>query len=97
MDDNRSDIISNKAYDDIALSLQKTSHHINKILPQKAQNTWVLFDMQQQISTKYNIDELPTTVIIDRDGIIRFVHSNNNEIVDTQIQQELLQVTAEQP
>ena len=34
----------------------------------------VLFDKQSQVSKDYNVDDMPTTVLVDRDGNLRYVH-----------------------
>ncbi|MBI3562782.1 MAG: TlpA family protein disulfide reductase [Gammaproteobacteria bacterium] len=34
----------------------------------------ILYDMQNQLSKLYNINAMPTTVIVDRSGMIRYVH-----------------------
>jgi peroxiredoxin len=34
----------------------------------------VLFDAQKQVSKMYDVDAMPVTVILDRDGNVRYVH-----------------------
>lgn len=34
----------------------------------------VLFDKTNEVAEKFNVDAMPTTVIIDRDGTIRYLH-----------------------
>jgi peroxiredoxin len=34
----------------------------------------VLFDREQRVSRLYNLDVMPATLIIDRDGKVRYVH-----------------------
>jgi peroxiredoxin len=34
----------------------------------------VLFDREQRVSRLYNLDAMPATLLIDRDGAVRYVH-----------------------
>ena len=34
----------------------------------------VLFDSEKQVSRRYDVDAMPTTLIIDRDGKVRYIH-----------------------
>jgi len=34
----------------------------------------VLFDERKEVSKMYNVDAMPVTVIVDREGMVRFVH-----------------------
>lgn len=34
----------------------------------------VLIDVNQQVSELYRLDAMPTTVLVDRDGVVRYVH-----------------------
>jgi len=34
----------------------------------------VLFDSRNDVSKRYNVVAMPTTVILDRDGTVRYVH-----------------------
>jgi peroxiredoxin len=35
----------------------------------------ILFDPKSQVSQLYQVQAMPTTVIIDRHGIVRYVHN----------------------
>ncbi len=39
----------------------------------------ILFDESKQVSKSYDIDAMPMTVLIDRDGTIRYVHRGYKE------------------
>ncbi len=58
-------------------------------------NATILLDQQQDIAERYFIDELPTTVIIDRDGIMRFVHVDFTASDEKRYRKELLHVATE--
>jgi peroxiredoxin len=34
----------------------------------------VLFDRDKQVSRRYDVDAMPTTLLIDRDGRVRYIH-----------------------
>lgn len=34
----------------------------------------VLIDAKQKVSEVYNLEAMPTTVVIDRDGVVRYIH-----------------------
>lgn len=34
----------------------------------------VLFDTRNQVSEAYQVDAMPSTVIVDRDGVVRYIH-----------------------
>ena len=34
----------------------------------------VLFDSEKQVSRRYDVDAMPTTLIIDREGKVRYIH-----------------------
>ena len=53
--------------DDSAESAARTARKLGVSFP-------VLFDSGKQVSRLYKVDAMPSTVIIDRDGIIRHVH-----------------------
>ena len=58
-------------------------------------NATILLDQQQDISEQYLVDELPTTVIIDRDGIMRFVHVDFTANDEKRYKNELLRIATE--
>jgi alkyl hydroperoxide reductase subunit AhpC len=35
----------------------------------------ILYDTKSQVSQLYHVQAMPTTVIIDRSGVVRFVHN----------------------
>lgn len=58
-------------------------------------NATVLLDQEQDVAENYFVDELPTTVIIDRDGIMRFIHIDFNASDENRYRKELLHVATE--
>lgn len=55
----------------------------------------VLFDSQQGISKLYGVDAMPSTVIIDRDGIVRAVHRGYKKRYDAIYMDEIRKLVRE--
>jgi len=34
----------------------------------------VLIDEDQKVSEMYNLEAMPSTVVVDRDGVVRYIH-----------------------
>ena len=34
----------------------------------------VLIDTNQKVSEMYNLEAMPSTVVVDRDGVVRYIH-----------------------
>ena len=34
----------------------------------------VLIDTGQQVSERYNLEAMPSTIVVDRDGVVRYIH-----------------------
>jgi peroxiredoxin len=51
------------------------NHAPAKVLARKLRVRFpILFDSNKAVSRRYQVDAMPNTVIIDRNGVIRFVH-----------------------
>jgi len=68
---------------------------ISKTVRHMDLNASILLDPNQNIANKYFIDELPTTVLIDRNGTIRSVYIDFNASDKKRYQHELLDVATE--
>jgi peroxiredoxin len=49
----------------------------------------VLFDADKQVSKTYDLSAMPSTVLIDRDGKVRFVHRGYRDGVVTTYDQQI--------
>ena len=49
----------------------------------------IVFDKKQQIPTLYNIEGLPTSIVIDRRGKIRFVHVGFDDDIKNSYKKEV--------
>ena len=74
--------------DDKKSDTDKTINKLNLTLP-------MLYDQNVIISKLYDIDELPTTVIINRDGKIGFIHKGYNVQDGRMLEQKTIQIASE--
>ena len=49
----------------------------------------VLFDDRKQASRRYDVDAMPSTLLVDRNGIVRFVHRGYRGGVEKQYEEKL--------
>ena len=77
------------------VSMDKGHKKTIKAAEKMALEATILLDDQQSIAENYLVDELPTTVIIDRDGVIRSVHVDFNANDENRYRKELLHVATE--
>lgn len=57
-----------------SINLEDDMQKVKKELSRMQITFPVLFDVTQEVSKKYEVNELPSTYIIDRDGNLRYVH-----------------------
>ena len=58
----------------IGVNVDKDSPAVKELLARKPVSFPVLLDPANQVSKAYHVDEMPSSVIIDRKGQIRYVH-----------------------
>jgi len=58
----------------LGVNVEPDSHNANAWLKKTPVSYPVLYDPNSQVSQLYQVQAMPTTVIIDRQGIVRFVH-----------------------
>src|SRR5271168_582135 len=58
----------------IGVNVDKDAPPVKQLLERKPVSYPVLLDPANQVSKAYHVDEMPSSVIIDRKGQIRFVH-----------------------
>jgi peroxiredoxin len=54
----------------------------------------VLFDNEKQVSRLYDLRAMPSTVIVDRDGKVRYVHKGYTSAYDELYQKEIRELLA---
>lgn len=86
---------ANKGMELWVVSLDEKRKKTLKAAKKMQLNATILLDQQQDISEQYLVDELPTTVIIDRDGIMRFVHVDFTANDEKRYKNELLRIATE--
>jgi peroxiredoxin len=58
----------------IGVNVDKEAAAVKELLARKPVSFPVLLDPANQVSKAYHVDEMPSTVIIDRKGQIRYIH-----------------------
>lgn len=58
----------------LGVNVDKDSRLANKILDDITVTFPVLYDPKGDVSKQYDVDAMPTTVIVDRNGNMRFLH-----------------------
>ena len=58
----------------IGINVDKEAPAVKELLARKPVSYPVLLDPANQVSKAYHVDEMPSSVIIDRKGQIRFIH-----------------------
>ena len=56
-------------------NVEPDAHNADAWLKQTPVSYPVLLDPKSQVSQLYQVQAMPTTVIVDRKGIVRFVHN----------------------
>lgn len=65
---------SNSGFTVLGLNIDNQIQDVDAYLKDVPVSFPVLFDPKQKISQNYNVSEMPNTVIIDRDGKVRYLH-----------------------
>jgi peroxiredoxin len=58
----------------IGVNVDKEAPAVKELLTRKPVSFPVLLDPANSVSKAYHVDEMPSSVIIDRKGVIRYVH-----------------------
>jgi thiol-disulfide isomerase/thioredoxin len=59
----------------LGVNVEPDSHDANAWLKKTPVSYPILYDPRSQVSQLYRVQAMPTTVIIDRQGVVRFVHN----------------------
>jgi peroxiredoxin len=58
----------------LGINVDEKQELAEKLLAQIPVNFPILFDPSSTVSKQYNVDAMPTTILIDRDGSLRHLH-----------------------
>ncbi len=58
----------------LAVNIDDDSNRAMDMVQELGVSFPVLFDSRKEVSRLYDVDAMPVTVLIDREGIVRFVH-----------------------
>ncbi len=58
----------------LGVNIDDDSRRAMQMIEELGVNFPVLFDARKQVSELYDVDAMPVTVIIDREGTVRYVH-----------------------
>lgn len=59
----------------LGVNVEPDAHSANAWLRKTPVSYPILYDPKSQVSQLYQVQAMPTTVIVDRQGIVRFVHN----------------------
>lgn len=60
-----------------------------KVVDQLSLGFPVLFDANKQVSSRYDVDAMPSTVLIDRSGVVRYLHRGYRSGVENEYEAKL--------
>jgi peroxiredoxin len=73
----------------IGVNVDKDSALANKLLQDVPVTFPVLYDDRSTVSASYDINAMPTTVLIDRDGNMRFIHMGYKPGVEQSYEEQI--------
>jgi len=59
----------------LGVNVEPDPHNANAWLSKTPVSYPILYDPKSQVSQLYSVQAMPTTVIVDRQGVVRFVHN----------------------
>ena len=59
----------------LGVNVEPDSHNADAWLKKTPVSYPILYDPKSQVSQLYQVQAMPTTVIVDRQGVVRFVHN----------------------
>ncbi|MDE2304447.1 MAG: TlpA family protein disulfide reductase [Gammaproteobacteria bacterium] len=68
---------------------------VTKLLARKPVSFTVLLDPKNRVASEYHVEEMPSTVIIDRQGNVRYVHRGYKPGDENQYQDRIRQLIQE--
>jgi peroxiredoxin len=79
----------------IGVNVDKESPAVKELLARKPVSFPVLLDPANQVSKAYHVDEMPSSVIIDRKGQIRYIHRGYKPGDENEYQDRIRQLIRE--
>src|SRR5277367_1570919 len=79
----------------IGVNVDKDAPPVKELLARKPVSFPVLLDPKNQVSKDYHVDEMPSTVIIDRKGEIRYIHRGYRPGDENEYQDRIRQLIRE--
>src|SRR5579871_4151868 len=79
----------------IGINVDKEAPPVKELLARKPVSFPVLLDPANQVSKAYHVNEMPSTVIIDRKGQIRYVHRGYKPGDENEYQDRIRQLIRE--
>jgi peroxiredoxin len=79
----------------IGVNVDKTAPAVKELLARKPVSFPVLLDPANQVSKAYHVDEMPSSVIIDRKGQIRYIHRGYKPGDENEYQDRIRQLIRE--
>jgi peroxiredoxin len=79
----------------IGVNVDKDAPPVRQLLERKPVSFPVLLDPASQVSKAYHVDEMPSTVLIDRKGNVRFLHRGYKPGDENEYQDRIRQLIRE--
>ena len=79
----------------VGVNVDKDAPPVRALLARKPVSFPVLLDPTSQVSKSYRVDEMPSTVLIDRKGNVRFVHRGYKPGDENEYQDRIRQLIRE--
>ena len=79
----------------IGVNVDKEAPPVKELLTRKPVSFPVLLDPANQVSKAYHVDEMPSSVIIDRKGVIRYIHRGYKPGDENEYQDRIRQLIRE--
>ena len=79
----------------IGVNVDKEAPPVKQLLERKPVSFPVLLDPASQVSKAYHVDEMPSTVLIDRKGNVRFLHRGYKPGDENEYQDRIRQLIRE--
>jgi len=73
----------------LGVNVEEDSSKAKQMLDESPVNFPVLFDNQSEVSKLYNVVAMPSTVLVDRDGNIRYLHQGYKPGFEEAYQQQV--------
>lgn len=79
----------------LAVNVDEDSADADRFLASVPVSFPVVYDNQSKVSEMYNVDAMPTTVLIDRDGNKRFLHRGYKDGYEHEYEKQVKQLVRE--